>query len=81
MVGYIPHAGLHDLTRRHLGIAQAFRRDTAVDGVIFREWLLSLGRRSAREHLAHMLREVVMRPTFAGLDAAERWIEERLAKP
>ena len=52
---------LRDLVERCPGVAHAFRRDAAIDGTIFREWLLSVGRRSAREHLAHMLCETAMR--------------------
>ncbi len=71
VVGHIAHATLHDLARRHLAIAQAFWRDTMVDAAIFREWLLSLGQRSAREHLAHLLCETVLRLEAVGYLAAD----------
>lgn len=41
--------------------------DTLVDGSIFREWILNIGRRQARERLAHLFCEFSLRLKVAGL--------------
>ena len=45
-VAFIPHEAMHDLTARFPGIAAVLWRDTLVDAAIFREWLISMGRRN-----------------------------------
>lgn len=76
-VGYIPHATLYDLTRRHLGLAHAFWRDIITDGAIFRIWMLNLGRRTAHERIAHLLCEMALRLEAVGL-ATSRAFEASL---
>ena len=38
-----------------------------MDGAIIREWMVSLGRRSAREQMAHLLCELLLRLRTVGL--------------
>lgn len=57
----------------HPGIAQAFWRETLVDGAIFREWLLNIGRRDAFGRLAHLLCETALRSSAAGVGRASRF--------
>jgi CRP-like cAMP-binding protein len=64
---FIPHAALHDLIQRHPGLAAAFWRDTLIDGAIFREWVINVGRRDAYARLAHLLCELVARLSAVGL--------------
>src|SRR6476661_7026766 len=45
-VAFIPHEDLRDLITRFPGIASIFWRDTLVDAAIFRQWMVSMGRRS-----------------------------------
>ncbi len=75
VVGHVSLASLHDLTRRHLGIAHAFWRDTVIDGAIFREWMLGLGRRTVRERISHMLCEMALRFEAVGLAGDDRAYE------
>lgn len=42
-------------------LARAFWFDTLVDAAIFREWTLNVGRRSARQQVAHLLMELAHR--------------------
>ncbi|MFC0410096.1 Crp/Fnr family transcriptional regulator [Roseomonas elaeocarpi] len=61
VVGRVVHTALHELTWRHPRVAAALWRDTLADAAVLREWMLCLGRRTAREHLAHLLCEVAWR--------------------
>jgi CRP-like cAMP-binding protein len=66
-VGLIPHAVVRDITETHPRIARAFWKDTLVEAAISREWLTSLGRRSAYVRIAHLLCEVMVRLQSVGL--------------
>lgn len=57
----IPHAALHDLLETRPGVARAFWRETLVDAAIARSWLAGVGRRNARQRLAHMICELFVR--------------------
>ena len=48
-------------------VARAFWFDTLIDSSIFREWTLNVGRRTARERIAHLLLEMAYRMKSAGL--------------
>lgn len=52
---------------RHPGLATAFWRDTLIGAGIFREWLVSMGRRSAFEHVAHLFCELYLKLQAVGL--------------
>lgn len=62
---------LRRLLARHLPLAQAVMNRTMVDASIFRDWVLNLGRRKARERLAHLLCEVAFRLEMLGLVGVE----------
>src|SRR4051794_11807755 len=44
---FISHETVCDLMHRCPRIGEAFWRDTLIDGAVFREWILNLGRREA----------------------------------
>ena len=67
LVAFIPHESLRELTARHPGLAAVFWRDTLIDSGIFREWLVSMGRRSAFEHVAHLFCELYLKLQAVGL--------------
>ncbi|MBA9064420.1 CRP-like cAMP-binding protein [Methylobacterium fujisawaense] len=67
VVAFIPHESLRELTARHPGLAAVFWRDTLIDSGIFREWLVSMGRRSAFEHVAHLFCELYLKLQAVGL--------------
>lgn len=60
-VAFISHRDLRHLIRRFPNIAEAFWRDTLIDGGIFREWVVNIGRRNAYQRLAHLFCEIMMR--------------------
>jgi CRP-like cAMP-binding protein len=66
-VAFIPHRSLHHLIETHPRLAGLLWRDTLIDGSIFREWMCSMGRRSALTRVAHLLCELVVRYRNAGL--------------
>jgi CRP-like cAMP-binding protein len=68
-LAFIPHAALHEVTRRHPGLAAALWRDTLIDAAIFREWIINVGRRPAYARMAHLLCELVAKLRAVGLMA------------
>lgn len=71
-VAFIPHEALHDLTARFPGIAAKLWRETLVDAAIFRQWMMSMGRRDAFDHMAHLLCELYLRQEAVGLASDHR---------
>jgi len=63
----IPHRSLDDIALRFPAIMAAFWRDTLIDAAIFREWMVSIGRRTAQQRVAHILCELVTRLRAVGL--------------
>ncbi|HEU0042989.1 Crp/Fnr family transcriptional regulator [Sphingomonas sp.] len=62
-----PAAELKKLVQSHPAIAEALWRDTLIDGSVYREWVLNVGRRDAKQRVAHMLCEFAARREKAGL--------------
>lgn len=60
-VAEVPIASLRDLTVTYPAIARALWIDALVEASTYREWLLNVGRRSARVRLAHLLCEFGVR--------------------
>ena len=63
----VPRAALRDMFREHPNIALAMWVDTLIDASIFREWIMNIGRRDARERLAHIFCEFAVRLETAGM--------------
>ncbi|ACL63295.1 Crp/Fnr family transcriptional regulator [Methylobacterium nodulans] len=60
-VAFTPRVHLQELAATQPRIAKALWQVAAADAVVTREWMVSLGRRSALEHLAHLLCELYVR--------------------
>jgi CRP-like cAMP-binding protein len=73
VVAMIPRQAVIDLTLEHPRIGHAMWIDTLVDGSIFREWITNIGRRQARERMAHLLCEFSLRLRVAGLGADDHY--------
>lgn len=67
ILGEIPRARLDDVDGIDPGVRRALWRQTLRDQAIAREWLVGLGRRDARERLAHLLCETGWRLRRVGL--------------
>ena len=57
-LGFISHDELWELSRRRPNLAAAFWRETLIDGAIFREWIVNVGRREGAPRMAHLLVEL-----------------------
>jgi CRP-like cAMP-binding protein len=62
-----PAVELKKVAQANPTIADAFWRDTLIDASVFREWVLNVGRRDAKQRVAHMLCEFATRREAAGL--------------
>jgi CRP-like cAMP-binding protein len=66
-LAFIQHEHLRELFRQHPRLADVCWRDTLIDAAIFREWMLGIGRRSAKTRIAHLFCEMAMRLRAVGL--------------
>jgi CRP-like cAMP-binding protein len=66
-VAMIPVENMRELAFDHPTVGMAMWYETLVEGSIFREWILNIGRRDARTRIAHLLCEFVVRYEAAGL--------------
>jgi len=57
---------LQELTEHSAGVTRLLWMDSLIDAAIQQEWLVSMGRRSALEHLAHLVCELFLRLKVVG---------------
>lgn len=67
-VALVPKSTLLALLQERPSVAQAAWFDTLVEGSIFREWVLNVGRRNARARIAHLLCELAIRSGESAAD-------------
>ncbi|MBE7180901.1 MAG: Crp/Fnr family transcriptional regulator [Terriglobus roseus] len=67
IVAFVPHAELRKLSDQFPAIAQAFWREAVVTAATHRAWITSLGRRDARQKVAHLFCELYLRLKAIGL--------------
>jgi CRP-like cAMP-binding protein len=65
-IALLPHDRLRALIDDHPHLGRVLWLTTVVDAAIHREWMVSLGRRSAFSRLAHIFCELQVRLTAAG---------------
>lgn len=63
----IPVEAIQEIAFTRPAVGRAMWHETLVDGSIFREWTLNVGRRDARTRMAHLLCEFALRLEQAGL--------------
>lgn len=56
-----PHAALRDLTERYPHLTRLLWLDTVIDAAVHRQWINSMGRRTALAHIAHLVCELYKR--------------------
>lgn len=66
-VATIAASSIVALFDKHPRVARAMWVDTLIDASIFREWIMNVGRRPAKERVAHLLCEIGLRLEFADL--------------
>lgn len=70
-IAAIPGTVMEELTTEHRGIARAMYVAQLVDEGILRAWIVSMGRRTSIERLAHLICELYIRAYWRGLAADE----------
>jgi CRP-like cAMP-binding protein len=60
-VAFIDHEPLRVLCDSYPRLAGAFWRDTLIEAAVFREWMVSIGRRAAFARVAHLFCEILVR--------------------
>src|SRR5206468_3067751 len=68
-VAIIQNGALLDVIAARPNIRRAIWYDSLVDASVFREWVVNVGRRDARERIAHLLCELAARLRAAGLES------------
>jgi CRP-like cAMP-binding protein len=66
-VAFIPRQAVKQVALERPRVGMAMWLDTLVDGSIFREWIMNVGRRDAHTRIAHLLCEFSLRLKVAGL--------------
>jgi len=72
-VALIPVAAVQQVAFDYPTVGRAMWYETLVDGSIFREWLLNVGRRDARTRIGHLLCEFAMRMEMAELGTQDEY--------
>lgn len=67
MVGALAKEALVQLMDQSPNVRRAIWLDSLIDSSVFREWVVNVGRRDARERIAHLLCELADRLKSAGL--------------
>lgn len=65
-VAFVEHGDLKAITETQPHLSRLLWLDTLVDGAIHREWIVAMGRRSKKAHLAHLVCELFMRLQVVG---------------
>jgi CRP-like cAMP-binding protein len=60
-VAVISHSKILELTENFPRIARAIWKETLVNAAIFRQWIASVGRRSAYQRIAHLMCELYVK--------------------
>ncbi|KHJ54104.1 Crp/Fnr family transcriptional regulator [Aureimonas sp. OT7] len=71
-LGLVPHSIFRQWVRRHPHLANLLWRDTLIDGSMFREWIVNVGRRPGPRRICHLLCELAVRLENVGLAEAGR---------
>ncbi|WP_232845486.1 Crp/Fnr family transcriptional regulator [Aurantimonas marina] len=66
-IGFVSHEAVWSLCIARPNVAAALWLETLIDGAIFREWIVGLGRLSGKSRTAHLLCELAMRLRSVGM--------------
>lgn len=72
-IALIPHAAMKRVTEAHPHLARMLWFSTLLDAAIHREWIFSMGRRTALARTAHILCELFVRMDVVGLARDHRY--------
>ncbi|WEZ85385.1 Crp/Fnr family transcriptional regulator (plasmid) [Rhizobium sp. 32-5/1] len=65
-VGFADHGDLKRVTETEPHLTRLLWLLTVIDGAIHREWIVAMGRRSKKSHMAHLFCELLMRLQVVG---------------
>jgi CRP-like cAMP-binding protein len=65
-VAMAEHAALREITEQSPHLTRLLWLDTLIQGSIYRQWIVAMGRRSRAEHLAHTICELYVRLKIVG---------------
>ena len=65
-VAFVPHERLRVITEQHPHLGRMLWLSTLIDAAIFRQWVVSMGRRSALAQVAHFFCEHLVRHRVTG---------------
>lgn len=60
-VAFLDHSALKSISETQPHLSRLLWLDTVVDGAVHREWIVAMGRRSKKSHLAHLICELYVR--------------------
>lgn len=60
-VAFVEHQDLKSVSETHPHLSRLLWLETLIDGAIHREWIVAMGRRSKKAHIAHLICELFMR--------------------
>jgi CRP-like cAMP-binding protein len=66
-IAIVPHVRLDKIVRDSYHVARLLWASTLIDASIYRQWIVSIGRRSAMARLAHLFCELYLRFKMVGL--------------
>ena len=72
-VAFVRRDTVRELILSHPRVGMAMWVDTLIDGAVFREWVVNVGRRDARSRISHLLCEFARRLEIAGLGEEYRY--------
>src|SRR5262249_31700500 len=72
-VAMVPHSRLDKIFRESHHIARLLWASTLIDASVFRQWIVSIGRRSPTARLAHLFCELYLRFKMVGLTKDMRY--------
>lgn len=72
-IATVPVSALRKLAEDHPRVARAMWIETLIDGAIFREWIVNVGRRDSVSRISHLLCEFALRLEAAGLSSDRRY--------
>lgn len=72
-IALVPHDRLLDMTHRFPHLTRVYWFSTNLDAAMYREWTVSLGRRSALARMAHLFCELLVRLEIVGLTDANSY--------
>lgn len=72
-IGFIDHGALRSVIKDRLAIAEALWRETAIDAMLYREWIVNLGTKPAAARMAYLVAELRQRLSAVGFAADEQF--------